>query len=227
MANFRDKLLALIDNTANQAKEMIGGFNTMVDEIDWDAHFNTATEFMREQKESLTAKANELLKEFSELVKQVKDNLTDFAVTVAFDESIGEKLEYTAENGVLKIEVSYKDDITTRSNKTEVKIPENCDVAHITKTVNATAKTATITIPKVLIEPNEEKKDNQPKEHTYKVRKGNKKTKTTVVAEEKTDEQTSKHVSSKLAEKLQQNVEKARVRRDASGRFIRRNAPTA
>lgn len=233
MKTFKEKLLALVENTASQARDFIGGFSTMVDEIDWDNHFNAANEFMRERKESLTAKANDLLKEFSDLVKQVKDNLTDFSITVAFDETLGEKLNYEVvknedETFSLAVEVSYNDETTTRSNKTAVKIPQNCDLTKINKTVNKVAKTVTISIPKVIIEPIEEKKKEDLGVGTKKKKarkKAYKKVVESVKNEETDTHEETTHVSSKLAERLKQNVERAKLRRDASGRFVRRDAP--
>ena len=233
MKTFKEKLLALVDNTASQARDLIGGFSTMVDEIDWDNHFNAANEFMRERKEILTAKANDLLKEFSDLVKQVKDNLTDFSVTVPFDETLGEKLNYEVvknddESSSLVVEVSYNDETTTRSNKTSVKIPQNCDLTKVNKTVNKTTKTATICIPKVIIEPTKEEKNEDIGVGTKKKnarKKAYKKVVENVKSEDTDTHEETTHVSSKLAERLKQNVERAKLRRDSSGKFVRRDAP--
>lgn len=203
MNTLKEKLLALVDTTASQAKGIIGDFNSMVNNIDWDTQLSVANEFIRNRKDSLTAKANDLLKDFSDLINQVKDNLTDFAVTVNYDESLGEKLEYEVKDGILKVEVSFKDEVTTRSNKTEVKIPDNCDVNSITKTVNKTAKTATIIIPKIF-----DKKDETPSDTKENEKEGK--------------HETPASVSSKLAERLKSNVEKARLTRDSRGRFVRR-----
>ena len=107
--------------------------------------------------------------------------------------------------------MSYKDDTTTRTNKTEVKIPTNCDITKVSKTVNKLAKTATISIPKEVIEPTEEVKPN--------IKKARKKLKKMVV---ETNEEEKAHISSKLAAKLKQNVEKAKLQRDSCGRFVRK-----
>ena len=227
MKTLKDKFLTLIDTTASQACGILDGFNTMVNEIDWDSHFDMANEFIREQKEKLTIKANELMNDFSELVKQVKNNLIDFSVTVAYDESIGEKLEYEVkkdENGIasLAIEVSFNDENTTRSNKTVVKIPNNCDLEKVSKVINKSAKTATIIIPKIIKEqPSEQKPTNTV---AHKTRKTVHKK---VADRSKENSEERNHISSKLAERLKQNVEKAKLRRDASGRFVRREVTEA
>lgn len=219
MKTVKDSLLSLIDNSANQARSLIDGFSTMVNDINWDEQFNAANEFIRSRKEVLNAKANELMKEFSDLVKEVKDSLVDFSVTVPYDESCGEKISYEVKKdgdvSNLIVEVTFNDENTTRENRTVVKVPETCDVTKVTKTVNKVAKTATITIPKLVVEPTTKKEEVAPKRKA--VRKKVKK-----VVETPTEEAVEAQVSSKLAEKLKQNVEKAALRRDAFGRFIRR-----
>jgi hypothetical protein len=79
-------------------------------------------------------------------------------VTVPFDESIGETLDYSIDGNKLTIEVKFNDETSSRSNKTVVIIPANCDTARVSKTINNVAKTATIVIPKV-VEKNEEKEN--------------------------------------------------------------------
>lgn len=220
MKTVKDSLLSLIDNSANQARSLIDGFSTMVNDINWDEQFSAANEFIRSRKEILNAKANELMKEFSDLVKEVKDSLVDFSVTVPYDESCGEKISYEVKKdgdvSNLIVEVTFNDENTTRENRTVVKVPETCDITKVTKTVNKAAKTATITIPKLVVESTTPQKEAVvPKRKA--VRKKAKK-----VVEAPTEEAVESQVSSKLAEKLKQNVAKAALRRDAFGRFVRR-----
>lgn len=146
MKNFKNNFLRLIDNGAIQAKGLVESFNDLVESFDIEAQM----EYFNERKNALLAKSNELFKDFSDLLKQVKENLTDFSVTIPYDESIGEKLTYEIVDGKLKVEVTYNDESSTRSNKTEVLIPENCDCEAISLTKNTVMRTATITIPKKL-----------------------------------------------------------------------------
>jgi hypothetical protein len=216
MKDFKSKLLGLIDNGASQAKNLIESFNDVVDSFDMNAQI----EYFNEKKKELIKRGNELFGDFAELLKQVKESLTDFSVTVPFDESIGEKISYEVKDGKLEIEVSYADESQTRSNKTSVVIPTNCDLEQISFTSNSTLKTATVTIPKKVIEPLEEETPTKPKKTVRK--KAAKK-----AAEEDTtsqNEETMTHISSKLAQKLNQNGNKyAKIlNRGANGRFVRR-----
>jgi hypothetical protein len=219
MKDFRNKLLGLIDNGASQAKSLIESFNDVVDSFDMNAQI----EYFNEKKKELIKRGNELFGDFAELLKQVKESLTDFSVTVPFDESIGEKISYEVKDGKLEIEVSYADESQTRSNKTSVVIPTNCDLEQVSFTSNSTLKTATVTIPKKVIEPIKEEAapTEKPKKKTVRKKAAKK------AAEEATpsnDEETMTHISSKLAQKLNQNCSKyAKIlNRGANGRFVRR-----
>ena len=219
MKDFKSKLLGLIDNGASQAKSFIESFNDVVDSFDMNAQI----EYFNEKKKELIKRGNELFGDFAELLKQVKESLTDFSVTVPFDESIGEKISYEVKDGKLEIEVSYADESQTRSNKTSVVIPTNCDLEQVSFTSNSTLKTATVTIPKKVIEPIKEEAapTEKPKKKTVRKKAAKK------AAEEATpsnDEETMTHISSKLAQKLNQNGSKyAKIlNRGANGRFVRR-----
>ena len=219
MKDFKIKLLGLIDNGASQAKSLIESFNDVVDSFD----MNTQIEFFNEKKKELIKRGNELFGDFAELLKQVKESLTDFSVTVPFDESIGEKISYDVKDGKLEIEVSYADESQTRSNKTSVVIPTNCDLEQVSFTSNSTLKTATVTIPKKVIEPIKEEAAPTEKPKKKTVRKKAAK-KAAEEANPSNDEETMTHISSKLAQKLNQNGSKyAKIlNRGANGRFVRR-----
>ena len=219
MKDFKSKLLGLSDNGASQAKSLIESFNDVVDSFDMNAQI----EYFNEKKKELIKRGNELFGDFAELLKQVKESLTDFSVTVPFDESIGEKISYEVKEGKLEIEVSYADESQTRSSKTSVVIPTNCDLEQVSFTSNSTLKTATVTIPKKVIEPIKEEAapTEKPKKKTVRKKAAKK------AAEEATpsnDEETMTHISSKLAQKLNQNGSKyAKIlNRGANGRFVRR-----
>jgi hypothetical protein len=218
MKDFKSKLLGLIDNGASQAKSLIESFNDVVDSFDMDAQI----EYFNEKKKELIKRGNELFGDFAELLKQVKESLTDFSVTVPFDESIGEKISYEVKDGKLEIEVSYADESQTRSSKTSVVIPTNCDLEQVSFTANSTLKTATVTIPKKVIEPTKEEAAPTEKPKKTVRKKAAKK-----AAKEETpsqSEETMTHISSKLAQKLSQNGSKyaKMLKRGADGRFVRR-----
>ena len=219
MKDFRNKLLGLIDNGASQAKSLIESFNDVVDSFDMNAQI----EYFNEKKKELIKRGNELFGDFAELLKQVKESLTDFSVTVPFDESIGEKISYEVKDGKLEIEVSYADESQTRSNKTSVVIPTNCDLEQISFTSNSTLKTATVTIPKKVIEPIKEEAapTEKPKKKTVRKKAAKKAAKEETTSQ---SEETMTHISSKLAQKLNQNGKKyaKMLNRGANGRFVRR-----
>ena len=154
MGTFRDSVLSLIDSSAQHAKNLVDTINDTFERIDFDSSMN----FLSEKRDSLIERGNSLLKEFGDLLKQVKDSFNDFSVTVPFDESLGETLEYSIDGDKLTVEVKFNDETSSRCNKTVVIIPANCDTTRVSKTINNVAKTATIAIPKV-VEKNEEKEN--------------------------------------------------------------------
>ena len=141
---FRDRMLSLIDSSAQQAKSLVDVINDTFDKIDFDS----SMDFLAEKRDSLLERGNSLLKDFGELLKQVKDSFNDFSVTVPFDEELGEVLEYSVDGDKLTVEVKFEDETSTRSNKTVVVIPANCDTSKVNKTINKVTKTAVISIPK-------------------------------------------------------------------------------
>ena len=141
---FRDRMLSLIDSSAQQAKSLVESINDTFEKIDFDSSMG----FLAEKRDSLLERGNSLLKDFGELLKQVKDSFNDFSVTVPFDEELGEVLEYKVEGDKLTVEVKFEDETSSRSNKTVVVIPANCDTSKVNKTINKVTKTAVISIPK-------------------------------------------------------------------------------
>ncbi len=137
-------MLSLIDSSAQQAKSLVDVINDTFDKIDFDS----SMDFLAEKRDSLLERGNSLLKDFGELLKQVKDSFNDFSVTVPFDEELGEVLEYKVEGDKLTVEVKFEDETSSRSNKTVVVIPANCDTSKVNKTINKVTKTAVISIPK-------------------------------------------------------------------------------
>ena len=211
MGNFRERLLSLIDNGASTAVNLFGSMRDTIDSIDWDEQFKS----LNEVKDSLLKRGNELIGDFNELLKQVKNNISDFEVIVPYDESLGEKFECNVEDGKLMIEVSFKDDTTERSNKTTVSIPENCDLDKMSHKYNAVNKTMTVIIPKVIIEPTEKKEE---KESGYKLKKA--------ATPKKKDVEEPHQAESKLLKKFRENTAKATrvvTPRAANGRFVKKN----
>lgn len=144
---FRDRMLSLIDSSAQQAKSLVDVINDTFDKIDFDS----SMDFLAEKRDSLLERGNSLLKDFGELLKQVKDSFNDFSVTVPFDEELGEVLEYKVDGDKLTVEVKFEDETSSRSNKTVVVIPANCDTSKVNKTINKVTKTAVISIPKRVV----------------------------------------------------------------------------
>ena len=215
MANLKERLFGLIDNGTSAALSLVDKMNETINSIDWDEQF----ESLNTVKDSLLKKGNELLGEFNELMKQVKNNISDFEVTVPFDEALGEKFESKIEDGKLIVEVTFKDEKTERSNKTTVAIPQNCDIEQKTEKYNSLAKTMTVIIPKVINEPKEEAKTEKKKSARYKVSHA-----ATPKKEEKKVEETVNHAqeaASKLLKKFRENTAASQVR-GANGRFVKR-----
>lgn len=218
MANLKERLLGLIDNGASQAVNLINSMSDTINSIDWDSQFDS----LNEMKDSLLKKGNELLGDFNELMKRVKDNITDFEVIVPYDMSIGEKFDHKIEGNKLIVEVTFEDENSERSNKTSVNIPQNCDVEKLTTRYNAVNKTMTVIIPKVIVEPKEEPKEEKKASTTYKLHSAA--TPKKKVAEKKEQTPEEHQAASKLLKKFKENT--SGMRRAANGRFVKRNAPT-
>jgi hypothetical protein len=190
MKGFRDSLLSVIDSSAKRAKDLVNSIGESIDNFDWDDQFD----YLNEKKNALFERGNSLLKDFGELLKQVKESFNDFSVTVPFDESIGEKLDFSVDGNKLKVVVTYEDETSSRSNETVVVIPANCDVNKVSKVVNSVTKTATISMPKV-ITPGEEK--------------------------EKEADAATRTAKKRLSPKRPATAGKPKVKRAANGRFVK------
>jgi hypothetical protein len=151
----RDRMLSLIDSSASQAKSFVDVINDTFERID----FESSLDFLAEKRDALLERGNSLLKDFGDLLKQVKDSFEDFSVTVPFDEEIGETLEYSVDGDKLTVEVKFEDETSARCNKTVVVIPANCDTSKVGKTINKVTKTAVISIPKKVNEGKEKEEE--------------------------------------------------------------------
>ena len=203
-----------MDTGVSQAMKLVDSINETIDGIDWDEQF----ESLNSVKDSLIEKGNSLLSDFNELVKQVKNNISDFEVSVPFDESIGEKFESKIEDGKLIIEVTFKDEHTERSNRTCVLIPQNCDIEKKSEKYNSLAKTMTVIIPKVITEPKEEAKAEKKKSTRYKVSHAA----TPKKSAKKEEVNHAQEAASKLLRKFRENASKTTLNRAPNGRFVKR-----
>lgn len=203
MANLKERLLSLIDNSAKNAVDFLNTMNETMNAIDWDAQFGQ----LQSVKDSVLKKGSDLYAEFNDLMKQIKNSINDFEVSVPFDKAVGEKLDYKVEDGKLSIEVSFEDENTTRCNKTTVAIPQNCDVENISTKYNAVTKTMTIIIPKVVSESSEQKIAGFKLKHTSSAN---------------TEDENAHTTESKILRKFRENS----IPRAANGRFIRRTPKT-
>ena len=221
MGNLKEKLFGLIDSSASNAFNLINTVHEAIDSIDWDNQLKTFVSM----KDSLVEKGNDFLKDFNELMKQVKETINDFEVSIPFDESEGEKFNYSIVGNKLVLEVKFKDNTSERLNRTTVIIPDNCDVEKLTTRYNNVAKVMSVIIPKVMMETlKDEGKDEKPS--GYKLRKNVATPKKTVskVEEEEHD------AASKLLREFRKNVKKVtentvteELPRAANGRFVKRS----
>jgi hypothetical protein len=157
--DFRSKFLSAIDTAATQAKSLVNGISDSFESIDFDSQLD----YLMERRDALIEKGNSLIKDLGDLFKQVKDCMTDFSVTVPFDEASGEKYSYEIKDGYITIEVTFNDDSSSRSNTTTVAIPDNCDVSKVSVSTNTKTKSLTITIPKVVEKPKGSDEVEEPK----------------------------------------------------------------
>ena len=221
MGNLKEKLFGLIDSSASNAFNLINTVHEAIDSIDWDNQLKTFVSM----KDSLVEKGNDFLKDFNELMKQVKETINDFEVSIPFDESEGEKFNYSIVGNKLVLEVKFKDNTSERLNRTTVIIPDNCDVEKLTTRYNNVAKVMSVIIPKVMMETlKDEGKDEKPS--GYKLRKNVATPKKTVskVEEEEHD------AASKLLREFRKHVKKVtentvteELPRAANGRFVKRS----
>ena len=154
--DFRSKILKAIDSAAFQTKSLVNCIGDSIESFDFDSQLD----YLTERRDALIKNGNSLFKDLGDLFKQVKDSLTDFSVTVPFDEASGEKYSYDIIDGNIIIEVTFDDEASSRSNTTTVAIPENCDLNKVSVSKDTKTKSLTITIPKVVEKP---KENEQPK----------------------------------------------------------------
>ena len=147
--DLRSNFLCAIDRAAVRAKNLVNDLSDSIESIDFESQFD----YLLERRDALLEKGNSLIKDLGDLFKQVKDCITDFSVTVPFDEASGEKYSYDIKDGNITIEVKFSDETSTRSSTTTVAIPDNCDLSKVSVSTDSKTKSLTITIPKVVEKP--------------------------------------------------------------------------
>ena len=157
--DFRNSFLSAIDRAAIGAKNLVNDLSDSLESFDFDSQLQRLTE----RRDALIEKGNGLIKDLGDLLKQVKESMTDFSVTVPFDGESGETFEYKINENQLTVEVTFNDETSSRCSKTTVIIPDNCDVNKLTHKVDKATKSLTITIPKVVEKPKKETKAEKPK----------------------------------------------------------------
>lgn len=167
MKDLTNKLLSAVDATALRTKRLITDLNDTISSIDWDGQMET----FRKHKNTFLSRINTAWDELNQLMKQVKDTLSDYTVTVPFDEDGGEQISYNIEDGKLTVEVTYNDEGSSRCNRTTVILPSNCDASQVKADINRVNKTAKIIVPKIAeaaepinheSQPTEERQPSQP-----------------------------------------------------------------
>lgn len=200
----KEKILGLVDNGVSQTMSMLNEVDKTISKIDWDKQFK----FLNEKKDSILKKGDELLNEFSDLMKQVKVSVSDYEVSIPYDASIGEKFDYSIDGNKLNIEVSFEDETSERSNKVRITIPEGLDVKNVTTKRDDSHKTMTVIIPKIIAEPTQKTSDTTTNHSEGDTTPKNDDGKT--------------HASSKLMETIRRNSSRVAMPRGANGRFVRR-----
>jgi len=145
MKRLKEKMNGLFDIASAQANSLFSEFNSLVNSFEVDENFAS---MLNEKKNALIEKSNKVLGDFSELIKQVKETLDDFTVTVPFDGEKGEEYEITRDGNSVVIKVTYKDDNMQKESSTKVLIPQGCDYDRHSVSKNKLMKTLTLTIPK-------------------------------------------------------------------------------
>lgn len=140
---FKDKFLAAIDKRSGQAKDLMSEFNSILNDIDWEAKFD---EFNKVKKD-LLRKGSDLFSEMNDFLDEIKETVTDFSVIMPYNVNIGEKYDYKiTEGNILVVTVTYDDGMTKKNYVTEAHIPDTCDIELLH--LETTKDSLVITIPK-------------------------------------------------------------------------------
>ena len=136
MGILRDSLSRILDNGERQALSLLNEAQRAIDNFDFDATVNTLRE-----------RGNTLYGSLNDLMKNIKDSVSDFKVIVPFNEK-KEKYEYSVEDGVIKVTVKGKGSL----RETSATIPSNCIIDKLSVFVDKKKGNLVITIPKNLTE---------------------------------------------------------------------------
>ena len=132
MGILRDSLSRILDNGERQALSLLNEAQRAIDNFDFDATVNTLRE-----------RGNTLYGSLNDLMKNIKDSVSDFKVIVPFNEK-KEKFSYNVTGDVLTVTVTGKG---TKS-ETKVTVPSNCIVDEMTHTINQKRRELIVSIPK-------------------------------------------------------------------------------
>ena len=137
----------------NLAKIIGGGLSTcfnllndtqrLFDEFDTEAF----TKSVVQRKNDLLIQGNEWLNRMNDFLKEVKDTVTAFTVTVPFEEG-KDTINLSVKGNVLTIVTEFKTKTTSRKSVNTVTLPADCDPKRMTNKVNPDKHTVTIIIPK-------------------------------------------------------------------------------
>lgn len=136
MGILRNALSRLIDNGERQALSLLSEAQRAIDNFDFDA---TVDSIVEGSKNAFAG--------FSDLMKNIKDTVSDLKVIVPFNEK-KEKYDYSVKNGILKVTVKGKGSV----RETSTTIPSNCIVDELSVFVDKKNGNLIITIPKNLAE---------------------------------------------------------------------------
>jgi HD superfamily phosphohydrolase len=125
-------LSRLIDNGERQALSLLSEAQRAIDNFDFDATVD-----------SIVEGSKSAFADFNDLVKTIKDTVSDLKVTIPFN-SKKEKYEYSVKDGVLKVIVKGKGSVREASST----IPSNCIIDKLSVFVDKKNGNLVITIPK-------------------------------------------------------------------------------
>lgn len=134
-------LSRLIDNGERQALSLLSEAQRAINNFDFDA---TVDSIVEGSKNAFAG--------FNDIMKNIKDTISDLKVIVPFNEK-KEEFKYDIEGNILKVTVCSKNCIKNFSKReTTVTIPGNCMLDKISHTVDKKHGNLIITIPKNLAE---------------------------------------------------------------------------
>ena len=224
---FKKAMISLLNDGAKRTVDIMNEFNTFINDIDFDKRLDD----LNKVKSNLVERGNQLISDFSDFLKQAKDSVSDFKVTVPYDGERGERFKFKFEEGnKLVVFVTYESDNETKYLQHTFTIPANCVVEETMTVPDFGKKTMTIIIPKAVENDETDHKDEaeQPssvnttdegKVHAEPQPKENQANSSTEAHEDKPSD--DEEIDSVLEKKIEENVKKVKRMfvRDKNGRF--------